>query len=78
MIPNFHCDHPRKMSLSMKHDDRIAVVVPHLGVDYYDGYMPRIGVFGGDDTNITVCLDCGQIMNWAPITDQQIEDAVSK
>jgi hypothetical protein len=67
-----HCDHSRKMSLYMKHNDLASLSIPHLKIDR-DDYLPSVGILGGDDTQFTVCMECGQITDWKPITDAEIK-----
>lgn len=65
------CLHTRKMSVFMKHNDMANMQIPHLDVDLQD-YLPHIGIFGGDDTQFEVCMDCGQIQRWKQITDEAV------
>lgn len=71
------CNHERVMSLYMKHNDLSSVYVDHLDIDYSD-YMPHVGIFGGDDTQFAVCMQCGQIRNWKPISDAEIRKATRR
>lgn len=66
------CTHDYVAALYFKHDDRACIRVPHLRSNHV-GYMPYVGIFGGDDTSFEVCLDCGQILGWKPILDQEFE-----
>lgn len=70
------CKHQRPALVHMKHDDRVVVDVPHLSISHI-GYMPRVGVFGGDTTVLRLCLDCGQLTNWVAITDEQMVATVN-
>jgi hypothetical protein len=62
------------MSVYMKHNDLASVTVRHLKINR-DDYLPHVGVFGGDDTHLTICMDCGMIQEWKPITDAEIKAA---
>jgi hypothetical protein len=37
--------------------------------------LPHVGPFGGDDTTLEICCDCGQIIDWEPITDEALISA---
>jgi hypothetical protein len=40
------------------------------------GYVPRdLGIGGGDDVQLTYCLDCGQIQGKFPLPPIQMEEA---
>ena len=41
----------------------------------HDGYLPDCsGIGGGDCVDFSYCLDCGQIQNWTPVTDEDIQN----
>ena len=65
------CTHSRTVELCLCHDDTAMMDIAHLKV-HHDGYLPYIGILGGDDTNLEICLDCGQVIGWKPITDEEI------
>lgn len=65
------CKHKRLADVYMKHNDLASFQVNHLDLTL-DGYMPSLGIFSGDDTSFSVCLDCGQITDWVKITDEMI------
>jgi hypothetical protein len=67
------CEHKRTLRFFAKHDDRAVLQVPHLNIEA-EGYMPYVGVLGGDDTSLTICADCGQIIGWKPVTDEDLQD----
>lgn len=71
------CKHKRVANLFFKHNDLAVLEVPHLKIEH-DGYLPYIGILGGDDTNLTICLDCGQVIGWEPIPDAQIKQALNQ
>jgi hypothetical protein len=42
-----------------------------------EGYAPHIdNVSGGDYIDFSFCAICGQIQNFTPMTDEQIEGAI--
>lgn len=61
----------RIMYVSGKCSDMCDVRVPHLRIDK-DGYVPS-SVGGGDYIQFAVDLDTGTIVNWEPITDDQLK-----
>jgi hypothetical protein len=65
------CNHTHISEVHLKHNDTASFRVPHLGLNHH-GYVPNAGIFSGDETSFDVCLDCGQIQNWIPITDDDI------
>ena len=72
------CNSERIASVGCKHNDAFSLSVPHLNIAYR-GYAPCISVadetrlfLGGDYTRFTFCLDCGQIQNFAPISDEDL------
>lgn len=69
-----NCECTRIMSLFGKHSDLANASIPHLELEH-DGYMPYLGPFGGDDFSIDVCMDCGKIQDWEPITDEKAKEA---
>ena len=66
------CDHTRVIELYLKHNDLTDIKIKHLDIDIDGEYVPHIGNLGGDDTNLDICLDCGQVLDWEPITDEEI------
>lgn len=59
--------------IGMGHNDVARFEVPHL--DFVsEGYVPFVGVLGGDYTALEVCLDCGRIQGWERITDKMIRE----
>jgi hypothetical protein len=71
------CGSTRIMNVFAKHSDLAAMSIPHLNFDH-DGYMPPVGPFGGDDFNIDICLDCGTIQDWKPISDKDLAEALNQ
>ena len=71
------CNSERILHLSAKHNDMLSIQVPHLEQEHV-GYAPYINgrrgekFLGGDYTRISFCLDCGQIQNFRPITDEEL------
>ena len=68
------CGSVRFMEVFAKHSDLANMEIPHLELKH-DGYMPPLGPFGGDDFDIHICMECGKIQNWKPITDTEVFEA---
>lgn len=60
-------------SLAMKHNDMSSVYIPSMDVDYR-GYMLHLNsaIRAGSTTNFSVCLACGQIQGWTPVTKETV------
>lgn len=67
------CDCTRLMEIYVKHNDVTNVRFPHLNKFETDGYLPYVGILGGDETHVYICMDCGKIQNWEPISDEEVE-----
>lgn len=66
------CKCERLMSIGGKCNDLASFQVDHLDIDH-NGYMPYVGNgIGGDYINLTICMDCGKVQNWKPITDEAV------
>jgi hypothetical protein len=68
----------KTVSVYMKHNDM-------TGMQLYDAdgntieemdsdYFPHVGVFGGDDTELTIDNETGKIIGWVPITTLSKDD----
>ena len=66
------CGSHRIMNFNGKCADLSSTSIDHLNFET-DGYVPSYGLGGGDYVRIDVCLDCGQIQDWTPITDEDIK-----
>lgn len=66
------CGSHRIMEIYAKHNDLASMTVRHLHVRV-DGYLPYIGIFGGSELNLTVCMECGRLQKFKQITDDEIE-----
>lgn len=66
---------PQLIKVFLKHDDRAVIVAEHVGeiVFEQDGYLPYVGLLGGDDTELTIDNATGQILNWRPIKLDALE-----
>jgi hypothetical protein len=65
------------MYLYGKSSDLHSWEIPHLNIND-DGYAPLIPkVCGGDDINIAFCLDCGQIQNFTPLSDNDLKEILN-
>jgi len=68
-----NCEHKQVLTIYSHGKDMQSFAVPHLNIEY-DGYAPDIeGVCCGDDVNLDLCLDCGVVVNFVPMTDKQIK-----
>ena len=65
------CKCNRVIEVYMKHNDLSSVSIPHLKFST-DGYLPDFGILGGSQTDLTICMDCGKIQGWIPISDSDI------
>jgi hypothetical protein len=63
------------MKIYAKADDRQCYRIPHLGLERDDDYAPHIdNLCGGDDVRFTICLDCGTVIGFKPISDEEIKE----
>ena len=70
------CGGERFIALNAKCSDRCFASVYHLSIER-DGYVPNItGVGGGDYIEIDVCLDCGLLQGFEPLTDEEVSAIV--
>lgn len=68
------CESKRVMSLYGKCSDRSNSSMQEFDHEH-DGYTPHINnVCGGDDIDITVCLDCGQLQGEWPLEKTEFEE----
>lgn len=69
------CSHSRVLYVGAKAGDCKAFSVPHLDIDH-NGYAPNIpGIADGDYIDFRVCLDCGQILGFTSMSDEDIKIA---
>lgn len=67
------CGSKRILTVSAKCSDLCSASYGKLE---HDGYVPSIeGLGGGDYLAIDVCVECGRIQDFKPLTDKQIKDA---
>lgn len=67
------CGSDRILSISAKCSDLCSASFGELE---HDGYVPIIeGLGGGDYLDIEVCVECGSLQNFDPITDKQVKAA---
>jgi hypothetical protein len=61
--------------VSGKTSDAQSINVPHLDLEHEGGgvYLSD-GVAGGDYIELKICLDCGQLLNFAPVTDEELKE----
>jgi hypothetical protein len=73
------CGSDRIAQISAKHSDAVSFRVRSLDIDL-DGRTPYVNYangdrfIGGDYLFLVFCLDCGQIQNFTPITDEDLND----
>lgn len=71
----------KTVKLFMKHNDTafIEAVDPN-GVTVFerDGYMPYVGVLGGDESSFEVDNETGKIKGWEPIKLEDLENSEDK
>ena len=68
-----NCKCERILCLGGKVSDLSNTSIPHLGVEH-EGYVPYISpaLGGGDYIKLELCMDCGRIQNFEPITDANV------
>ena len=72
MTPCQRCSSLRLASILAHCSDMCSV---DLGGRHEHGYVPRdLGIGGGDDVQLTYCLDCGQIQGKFPRALTQMEE----
>jgi len=64
------CQSPRIADVTAKCSDLCFVSIP--GFSEHDGYVPSF-LGGGDYVRLSICLECGQVQQDFPITDEQLE-----
>lgn len=62
----------RIIKISGKCSDLAYMTIDHLGIEH-DGYMPHLGLLGGDYINLSIDMDTGLIIGWEPITDEMVK-----
>ena len=69
------CGSNRILGISAQSKDMNVFTVRHLKLEH-EGYVPFIdSIGGGDDIEIDVCCDCGQMQDFKPISDQTLREA---
>lgn len=66
------CKHERTANINAKCSDMCGISIDHLDFEH-DGYVMDLGVGSGDYVDFNFCLDCGQIIGFEPVTDEQIK-----
>ena len=66
------CKHDRIIQIFCKVNDLALLKIPHLNIEH-EGYIPSIGILDGE-IEFAICMDCGHIQGWEPITDRMVED----
>lgn len=63
------CNSERVITVCSHASDLHVVIAPHLDYEH-DGYLPDIPNIGvGDDVEMDVCLECGQVQGEWPVSD---------
>jgi len=70
----------RTISFYAKCSDLFSATLNIDGKQYeIEGYPPcGLGIGGGDDIEMEIDLDTGQILNWTPPTDDAIAEAIGE
>lgn len=70
------CGSNRTMSVSGKTSDTCSVRVGHLDISH-EGYVPGgMGIGRGDYLEFNVCLDCGVLQGFKPLSDDAVRRAL--
>ena len=60
-----------KVSVFVKHDDRALISLLDANnntvEEQTDDYLPYVGVFGGEETELEIDNETGKIIGWVPI-----------
>lgn len=57
------------------HSKDLSSVVEENGEYEHDGYFPKVkNICDGDDLDITICLNCGQVQGDFPVSIEEDED----
>lgn len=68
------CGSSRTMTLNGKVSDMFSMHIPHMSVDH-NGYVPwGFSVGNGDYLRMNICMDCGRIQNFKPLTDDTVRE----
>ena len=68
-----------KISLYLKHDDRACFTLTDKNEVVYESieYLPHLGILGGDTTELEIDNETGKILNWKPISKEELDDYLS-
>jgi hypothetical protein len=75
------CEHNRRLEVGGKVSDMCGVTfVPAEGDDIdHNGYVPSgLGIGRGDYLDLTICLDCKQVVDFPTLTDEEIVEALDE
>lgn len=68
------CEHKRILEVGAKASDLQNFAVPHLELEH-NGYAPHIThLCSGDYIEFSICLDCGVVVGFKPISDEDITE----
>jgi hypothetical protein len=59
------------VTLYLKHNDRAVFDFEDFNLD---GYLPAVGILGGDSTTLKIDNETGQIIGWKPILSDQLRE----
>jgi len=68
------CGSDRIAYINGKTRDLNSISIDHLNFEH-DGYMMDIGVGSADYIEFDLCLDCGQVQGFTPVTDEMIMES---
>ena len=72
------CHSKRIFTLSGKCSDRFSANYQNGEENHeYQGYVPRIGIGGGDYIEFDLCLDCGRVQDYFPVPEAAIRQALN-
>jgi len=71
-MPCLRCGSHRIADINAKCSDLCFVSIP--GFSEHDGYVPSF-LGGGDYVRLDICLECGQVQQNFPVTDEDLEES---
>lgn len=67
-----------KISIMAHCRDTFSLMCEDPPIDY-DGYVPgNIGIGGGDDVELEIDLETGQILNWNSVSKKQLLESLEE
>lgn len=78
------CEHKRRLDVGGKVSDMCHVTFIATSNNLcpemieHDGYVPRdLGIGGGDYLDMTICLDCKQVVGMPTLSDEDVVQALT-